>query len=324
VIGAEVERAMALLLQGWCAFNLGETDAALALAEQALLLATEHDAMREMARGLNLLGVIHKASGRYAAAADAMHSALTLHRELGDRLRVGGTLNNLGLTAEARGDYALAAEHYLDALTIAREIKDRELEFLSLRNLGGAQVGLGEYQAGEAHLRQALQIAESTGWTDRSQIYRCMAEARLGACDVAAALDLARQALALAQNPAEQGAAWRALGLVQIENEKMKIETASSPIVSDAHSMLNSSPRYCFEESVRIFAEAGLQSQRARTLRAWARYELERGNRVAGELLWREVRAVFARLGMDGDARAMDAILKLSSRSPDERPRSRT
>jgi class 3 adenylate cyclase len=323
-IGAEVERAMALLLEGWCAFNLGDTAAALVLAEQTLLLATEHDAMREMARGLNLLGVIHKASGRYAAAADAMHSALTLHRELGDRLRVGGTLNNLGLTAEARGDYALAAEHYLDALTIAREIKDRELEFLSLRNLGGAQVGLGEYQAGEAHLRQALQIAESTGWTDRSQIYRCMAEARLGACDVAAALDLARQALALAQNPAEQGAAWRALGLVQIENEKMKIETASSPIVSDAHSMLNSSPRYCFEESVRIFAEAGLQSQRARTLRAWARYELERGNRVAGELLWREVRAVFARLGMDGDARAMDAILKLSSRSPDERPRSRT
>jgi hypothetical protein len=54
-----------------------------------------------------------------------------------------------------------------------------------------------------------------------------------------------------------------------------------------------------------------LQGERARTLRDWACYEIERGNRAGGELLWREVRAVFVRLGMDGDVRAMDALLKL-------------
>jgi len=32
-----------------------------------------------------------------------------------------------------------------------------------------------------------------------------------------------------------------------------------------------------------------------------------------GELLWREVRAVFARLDMDGEVRAMDAFLVPSS-----------
>jgi len=75
-------------------------------------------------------------------------------------------------------------------------------------------------------------------------------------------------------------------------------------------SMFNSPPD-CFAESVRIFAEAGLQGERARTLREWARYEIVRGNRAGGELLWREVRAVFARLDMDGEVRAMDAFLKL-------------
>jgi len=124
----------------------------------------------------------------------------------------------------------------------------------------------------------------------------------------------AQQALALAQIPAEQGAAWRAAGLVRIENEQLKIENALSSITLNSQfSILNSSPQRCFEESIRIFAAAGLQGERARTLREWARYEIARGNRVAGELLWREVRAVFARLDMDGEVRAMDAFLKLST-----------
>ena len=80
---------------------------------------------------------------------------------------------------------------------------------------------------------------------------------------------------------------------------------------ADQFSILNSQfvhaeialPKVCA-----IFAEAGLQGERARTLREWARYEIARGNRAAGELLWREVRAVFARLDMDGEVRAMDAI----------------
>jgi predicted ATPase/class 3 adenylate cyclase len=136
-IGAQAELALALVLEGWCAFQLDDTSRALALANQALLAATEQDAMREMARALNLVGVIQRALGEYDQAAQAMTNALELHRENGDRLRVGGTLNNLGTTAADRGDRAAAAAYYEEALAIAREIKDRELELLSLRNLEG-------------------------------------------------------------------------------------------------------------------------------------------------------------------------------------------
>ena len=93
----------------------------------------------------------------------------------------------------------------------------------------------------------------------------------------------------------------------------MRIENISSPIILDSQFSILNSPADCFAESVRCFAEVGLQGERARTLREWARYEIERGNRAGGELLWREVRAVFARLDMDGEVRAMDAFLVPSS-----------
>jgi tetratricopeptide (TPR) repeat protein len=267
--------------------------------------------MREMARSLNLLGVIRKTQGRYAIAAEAMRGALALHRELGDRLRVGGTLNNLGLTAEARGDYAQAAIHYQQALTLARDIKDRELEFLSLRNLGGAHTGMGDHQVGAQQLHQAIQIADSAGWANCSLIYSRLAAAYLGLHDIAAASQAAQQALALAHTPVEQGTAWRAAGLVRIEDEKLRIEKALLPIILNSQFSILNSPTDCFAESVRFFAEAGMQGERARTLREWARYEIARGNRVSGELLWREVRAVFVRLDMDGEVRVMDEFLAL-------------
>jgi len=46
--------------------------------------------------------------------------------------------------------------------------------------------------------------------------------------------------------------------------------------------------------------------ERALTQRELARYELARGNHLLGLALWREVRAVFTRLGMTSDLGQMD------------------
>jgi hypothetical protein len=40
----------------------------------------------------------------------------------------------------------------------------------------------------------------------------------------------------------------------------------------------------------------GAEAERARTLRDWARHELERGDTERGAVLWEEARAIFARL----------------------------
>lgn len=47
--------------------------------------------------------------------------------------------------------------------------------------------------------------------------------------------------------------------------------------------------------------------ERARTLYALARHRLDRGDLARGQPLWREVRAVFARLGMRGDLAQLES-----------------
>jgi hypothetical protein len=53
----------------------------------------------------------------------------------------------------------------------------------------------------------------------------------------------------------------------------------------------------CFAESDRIFREMAREDELARTLRAWARYELEFGDRDKAAARWKEARALFEKIG---------------------------
>ncbi len=164
------------------------------------------------------------------------------------------------------------------------------LVFLS--NLGGAWVGLGEYRLAEDGLRWTIRWAEIVGqgrWL--SGTYRFLAEACLGQGKVEEAMVAARRALALGQEvkaPAFIGGAWRILGMV--------VAQAEEPIAVGGKTY---DAVACFAESMRIFTEMGAEGERAHTLRAWARYELERGDREKGEAMWQEAQDLFARLGTE-------------------------
>ena len=43
----------------------------------------------------------------------------------------------------------------------------------------------------------------------------------------------------------------------------------------------------------------GAEGERARTLQAWARHEIEQGNLERGEEMWHEARNIFVQLGME-------------------------
>jgi|GEM_PF-5677285 len=75
-----------------------------------------------------------------------------------------------------------------------------------------------------------------------------------------------------------------ALSVIQYAPDKVKDEPR------DAES--------CFDESLDIFTRIQMDSERARTLRDWARHELANGERERGMRLWREAREAFHRLGM--------------------------
>jgi predicted ATPase/class 3 adenylate cyclase len=286
--------ARALSNKGWVLSNLGEAETALTLGEQALALSTELGAKHVMADSLHLLGLVHRMLGRYERATHYTEQALGLARDLGDRMGVGRMLLVLGIiAAESHQDYQRAAVLFREALSILQDIGHRYGEMLILHNLGGVWVKMGKYQEAETDLRRVVQMAEAVGWGDLSATYDFLSQAYLGQDKVSDALAAARQALKLGQETEVQediGKAWRALGMVLAHPSAPESTTIEGDVV-DA--------RTSFAQSVRVFAEASMEGERARMLQVWAHYEMERGEKARGEELAQEAQDICTRLGIE-------------------------
>jgi class 3 adenylate cyclase/tetratricopeptide (TPR) repeat protein len=294
--GAQVVLVRALHRKGLAFLELGRPEKALDLGEQALTLSTELSARREMAKSLNLLGAVHWLLGKHRQATRYMEEALSIHWELDDRQGVGVTLNDLAATAQMRGDFRSAIILYEDAREIFEAIGYREGELVCLSNLGGARIRLEEYPAAEVDLRRVLEMAESSSWF-LSETYRFLAEALLCQGKLGEAEEAAQQALHLGKEIEQQewiAGAWRALGMVAAQMGGSVAYGGGSYGAGD-----------CFSESLLIYEETGMEGERARTIREWARYEIEHGDPHAGERMWLEARDIFDRLGMGMEVERM-------------------
>ncbi len=301
--GMRVELAMALWMKSRSLLRLGDVEGALALSEQMLALTTELGDRRQMTRSLNLLGIVLNILGRNSEAEHYLERALAICQALDDRRQLMDLLNNLGVIAYARGDYNTTFGHFQTALNIARAIGHRDGEMVFLSNLGATRVELGDYKAAESDLREVIQMAATAGSGVLSETYRYLAEACLGQGNVSEALAAARQALTLGQAAGVQtfiAAAWRALGMAASRLLE-PIAIAGAPGEQSGHYDVAA----CFTESIRICVETGMEDERARTLRAWATHELERGDQARGAAMWRESREIFARLGAELEVERM-------------------
>ena len=295
--GVQPELARALMNKGWALYRLGEAGAAQALGTEALALSTAGQDRRGMANSLNLLGSVALMQGRHQQATACLEHALELWRGLGNHQHIATILANLGEITRLLGDYPQAIARYQEALAISREIQYWDVEIGVLSILGGAQAALGEYAAAEATLRLAIQRAEAAGKTGTlSEAYRFLAEALLGQGRVPEARAAAERALGLVPyaDPELLGGAWRVLG---------RVAARGGAIVIDG--VAHEAPA-CFAASLRIFTQAGMDGERARTLRAWAEHELERGDPARGAALWQQARTIFGRLEMDLEVARMD------------------
>ena len=61
----------------------------------------------------------------------------------------------------------------------------------------------------------------------------------------------------------------------------------------------------CFAKSEKIFAEAEIEMERARTLREWAKYAFRMENHEQAEKMWQEAREICARLGAEVEVQRM-------------------
>jgi len=302
---AEAHRELikALWTQGLARYRLGEPRAALSLAQQVVTIAKDLDYPNELGRGLNLLAAAYYALGQYKEAENYWENALKIFQELGNRQQGMDLLNNLGAIADAQGDHETAFQRYHDALEIARETGYRDGEILFLTNRGGQQVELGSYGAAETDLRQAIQLAGINGSWCMPITFNYYAEALVGLGRYEEALYSAQQALVLGaedKTPEYTGTAWRALGIVS-EKFSEPIHVKDPELRQDAIYDANT----CFSKSEKIFAEAEIEMERARTLREWAKYQFKTGNPEQAERMWQDSREIFARLGAEKEVQRM-------------------
>lgn len=301
--GAKPELARALWAQGSSRYRLGESQAAMSLAEQASAIFEALDNQGEMARCLNLLGAAHYVSGRFDRAEEYWENALNIFQRLSNRQQGMDLLSNLGVIADARGDFGTAFQRYDSALSIAREIGYRDGEIVFLTNRGGAQTALGKHEAAEADLRQAIQMAGVTGSWCLPLTFNYRAEALIGLGRYEEAFYSARQALALGEEdkaPEYIGMAWRTLGMICD-----KIGDVVRFSDWETRKMTEFDAETCFARSVKVFVEAEIEMERARTLREWARYKFKQDQREPAEKLWLEAREIFAGLGAQMEVERM-------------------
>ncbi|MBN1484435.1 MAG: tetratricopeptide repeat protein [Chloroflexia bacterium] len=259
-------KAEILYWAGWLHHRLGENEAALQLALEALDLIEDVGTSMVRVHNLNLLGGIYIQSGRYDLAEARLGEALELLRELKHWRGIGIVLGNLGEVARARGKYQQAEVHYREALSIARRIGDRQGETFALNNVGASLLGSGQLDAAEDFLRQSIGLQERLdSQMLLSETYRFLAETLLKRGRLDQALEAALHALELGQRTGYTeylAAAWRTVGRIMAYPDAPQGDW---------------SPRHCFEESLRLFEEGDMPMEQAHTLQEYGQYLIESG-----------------------------------------------
>jgi tetratricopeptide (TPR) repeat protein len=271
------------------------------LEEQLSSLAGEQEAQRAIAYNKMTIGQLHSRLGHYDQAARYLLSALRTYGNGGDtQLAVANTLNALGDTARLQGNARAAVPLYRQALSLTEAAGDRYDALLYRTNLGGALVDLGQCQAAETELRQVIQLAEDyarmVSWQGLVHAYRFLAGAYLGQGKVTEALATAHQAYRLASQRGEimtTGIAWRTLGQVLARVPPQTLPVLIEDNACDATD--------CFARSLHLLQEiegAGSATEQARTLWAWANYELNSGDRGNGQEMMAKAQELAQRLGI--------------------------
>ncbi len=359
---APADLAAALAAKGWAYTYLGDLRQALTCGKQALAISAKIAAQRETAYSHALTAVIGRILRQYDQAQSAADKALTLFREIGDRVWEGLMLRNSGRIAFAQHDYDTAVERWEQSFRLFRNIDDGFGAMLCLRDMSQASQVKNDFATAENQLEQALIWAEKSG----NAPFQITAAADLGRLHLAqlvntetteaqdkhlrharlwlergwqlaeqdstplprvivkiemARLLLAEQtpgkALAQIRNAVidaqaeeflRQGVlaqqtcaiAWRELAVIssQLPPAELPININGQPYDIAAS----------FSQSVQKLAQLGdrAKQETARSIFAWAVYELRQGNHQKGENLWQKAREIYTQLGLTQEVAKME------------------
>ena len=158
-------QALSLLRLGRIAVQTGRLDVAKSLGDQALPLFEKLGEKQGLANTLTLLAWVATDDAQRRTMTE---KALSLYREIGDRLNEATALNNLSLFYWRIGMLDKARELIESAVAIVRNASNKEELANLLETMGRIYLDLGEYLLAEEVLEEGRQISMTGGdrWTE--------------------------------------------------------------------------------------------------------------------------------------------------------------
>jgi predicted ATPase len=155
----------ARILADWslAAYQQGEMENALNLAQQALERADDANAPRALAQAHNLLGVLARRRGQTENARRHLEESLALGVRLHDQSTQAAALNNLALLLSEEGQTAQAIVYANNALTLCERLGDRHRAAALHNNLADLYHKSGQPDQAIEHLKQAVTIFTEIG-----------------------------------------------------------------------------------------------------------------------------------------------------------------
>jgi predicted ATPase/DNA-binding SARP family transcriptional activator len=155
----------ARILADWslAAYQQGEMEGALALAERALERANKANAPRALAQAHNLLGVLARNHGQIAIAQQHLEESLSLAIRLQDESAQVATLNNLALLMKEVDQIDQSACYAHKALILCERQGDRHRAAALHNNLADIYHLSGQPEKAIEHLKQAVTIFTEIG-----------------------------------------------------------------------------------------------------------------------------------------------------------------
>jgi predicted ATPase len=155
----------ARILADWslAAYQQGEMENALNLAQQALERADNANAPRALAQAHNLLGVLARRRGQDENALRHLEESLALAVRLQDESAQAAALNNLALLFNEQNQVEQAIDYAQQALALCERLGDRHRAAALHNNLADLYHKSGQSELAIEHLKQAVTIFTEIG-----------------------------------------------------------------------------------------------------------------------------------------------------------------
>jgi non-specific serine/threonine protein kinase len=173
------------------------------------------------AKALHAEARLAHGQGDYAAAERGLHAALTLWRQLGDRVQTAYALFLLGLNELWQGRRAAARPRFLESLAVAEEAGNRPVEALDRIWLAEVAFEDGDDDAAQAWAEEALAYVEAAGSHRNAAIaLRLLGDVAARQGDAGRAGGHFEASLAHARKVGRWLAAWTAVHLANVLTEQ--------------------------------------------------------------------------------------------------------